>query len=85
MISNLKGKFFIASVRSNYVEPALKLISKYLPNADVKLENLYNDVELILWGGDVVLRSNFAPLTQLLVDVRIYNLKLLRNRMERRQ
>lgn len=73
MISNIDGKFFISSIRSNYVDPALNLVSKYLPEVDVKFDNLYNDVELILWGSDTVLRSNFAPLTQLLVEVGCYH------------
>lgn len=70
MISTVKDKLFISSIRSNYVNPALKLVSKYLPNIDVTLENLYNDVELILWGSDSVFSTNFAPLTQLVVEVR---------------
>lgn len=48
----------------------MKLVSKYLPNTDVTPENLYQDVELILWGNDVVFNTNFAPLTELVVEVR---------------
>lgn len=69
MISTVKDKLFIYSIRNNYIYPAMKLVSKYLPNTDVTPENLYQDVELILWGNDVVFNTNFAPLTELVVEV----------------
>lgn len=48
---------------------ALRVAGKYLPDADLNLDNLYANVRLILWGADNLLRSDFAPLTQLIVEV----------------
>ncbi|XP_053971741.1 UDP-glucuronosyltransferase 2B19-like [Hylaeus volcanicus] len=55
--------------RDDYATYALRIVGKYLPDTDVNLDNLYGDVRLILWGADTVLRSDFAPLTQLIVEV----------------
>lgn len=57
------------TVRDEYIIYALRIAGKYLPHTDVNLDNLYDDVHLILWGADVILRSDFAPLTQLIVEV----------------
>ncbi|XP_031828069.1 uncharacterized protein LOC116425035 [Nomia melanderi] len=55
--------------RDEYAAYALRIVGKYLPEAGLNLDNLYADVRLILWGGDSILRSYFAPLTQLIVEV----------------
>lgn len=60
-----------STVRDEYAVYALQIAKKYLPHTSLNIDNLYTDVRLILWGADVVLRSDFAPLTQLIVEVRI--------------
>ena len=55
--------------RDEYAAYALRIAGKYLPDTDLNLDNLYADVRLILWGADVVLRSDFAPLTQMIVEI----------------
>lgn len=52
-----------------YVTPALKLVDKYLPNEGETLDNLYNDVDLVFWGGDTVLRYDVASVSQMLIEV----------------
>ncbi|XP_014482190.1 PREDICTED: UDP-glucuronosyltransferase 1-7C-like [Dinoponera quadriceps] len=58
-----------SAARNNYLPPVLDLVAKYLPDIDTNMKHLYSDVRLVLWGADPVLRSNFASLTQLLVEV----------------
>ncbi|KOC63182.1 UDP-glucuronosyltransferase 2C1 [Habropoda laboriosa] len=58
-----------STAREEFAVYALRIAEKYLPNTGLNLDNLYADVRLILWGADVVLRSDFAPLTQLIVEV----------------
>ncbi|CAK9803211.1 UDP-glucuronosyltransferase 2C1 (Fragment) [Anthophora plagiata] len=58
-----------STAREEYAAYALRIAGKYLPDTGLNLDNLYADVRLILWGADVVLRSDFAPLTQLIVEV----------------
>nr|XP_003706617.1 PREDICTED: uncharacterized protein LOC100878353 [Megachile rotundata] len=58
-----------STTRDEYVAYALRIAGKYLPDTGLNLDNLYTDVRLILWGSDVVLRSDFVPLTQLIVEV----------------
>lgn len=58
-----------STAREEYAAYALRIAGKYLPDTGLNLDNLYADVRLILWGADVVLRSDFAPLTQLVVEV----------------
>ncbi|XP_076623308.1 UDP-glucuronosyltransferase 2B19 [Colletes latitarsis] len=55
--------------RDEYAAYALRIAGKYLPDTGYNLDNLYSDVRLILRGADVLLRSDFAPLTQLIVEV----------------
>lgn len=57
------------TIRDEYIIYALRIVGKYLPHTNLNLDNLYDDVHLILWGADVILRSDFAPLTQLIVEV----------------
>ncbi|EFN78957.1 UDP-glucuronosyltransferase 2A3 [Harpegnathos saltator] len=54
---------------SDYLFHVSSLVTKYLPDVNVDIKDLYSDVRLVLWGGDTVLRSNFVPLTQLFVEV----------------
>lgn len=73
--TSFAGKSMFSNAKSNYLIPALRLVTKSLPNVNVDLDHLYSDVRLALWGADTVLRSNFASLTQSLVEVgRIYRL-----------
>lgn len=68
--TSFAGRSISSSAKNDYLVPALRLIAKYLPDVNIDLEHLYSDVRLVLWGADTVLRSDFAPLTQLLVEVR---------------
>lgn len=67
--TNMSRRSIFYTVRDEYIIYALRIAGKYLPHTDVNLDNLYDDVHLILWGADVILRSDFAPLTQLIVEV----------------
>ena len=58
-----------STTRDEYVAYALRIAGKYLPDTGLNLDNLYTDLRLILWGSDVILRSDFVPLTQLIVEV----------------
>ncbi|OAD59649.1 UDP-glucuronosyltransferase 2A1 [Eufriesea mexicana] len=58
-----------STVRDEYTVYALQIAKKYLPHTNLNIDNLYTDVRLILWDADVILRSDFAPLTQLIVEV----------------
>lgn len=59
-----------SKARDEYAAHALRIARKYLPDTGLNLDNLYADVRLILWGADAILRLDFAPLTQLIVEVR---------------
>lgn len=67
--TNMSRRSIFYTVRDEYIIYALRIVGKYLPHTDLNLDNLYDDVHLILWGADVILRSDFAPLTQLIVEV----------------
>lgn len=67
--TSFSGKSIFSTAKNNYVIPTLRLAAKYLPNVNVDLEHLYSNIRLVLWGADTVLRSNFASLTQLFVEV----------------
>lgn len=67
--TSFSGKSIFSTAKNNYVVPTLRLATKYLPDVNVDLENLYSNIRLVLWGADTVLRSNFASLTQLLVEI----------------
>ncbi|XP_012216376.1 UDP-glucuronosyltransferase 2C1 [Linepithema humile] len=67
--TSFSGKSTYSIAKNNYVTPTLRLAAKYLLNVNVDLEHLYSDIRLVLWGADTVLRSNFASLTQLLVEI----------------
>ncbi|XP_020282917.1 UDP-glucuronosyltransferase 2B30-like [Pseudomyrmex gracilis] len=59
-----------SNAKNNYLSPALRLVCKYLTcDANVEFDRLYSDVRLVLWGADTVLRSNFASLTEMLVQI----------------
>lgn len=59
-----------SNAKNNYLSPAVRLVCKYLTcDANIEFDRLYSDVRLVLWGADTVLRSNFASLTELLVQV----------------
>ncbi|XP_032679893.1 UDP-glucuronosyltransferase 1-6-like [Odontomachus brunneus] len=61
--------FLFHNVKINYHFHILRLLTKYLPNANNDIKDDYSDVRLVLWGADTVLRSSFASLTQLLVEI----------------
>lgn len=65
----LTGRSIFSATRNDYQIPALRLTTKYISDWH-DFEHLYSDVRLVLWGGDRVLRSDFASLTELLVVVR---------------
>ncbi|XP_072767075.1 uncharacterized protein [Anoplolepis gracilipes] len=67
--TSFAGRSIVSTTKNGYLTPALKLATKYLPDVNFDLDHLYSDVRLVLWGADTVLRSNFAFLTQLLVEV----------------
>jgi len=67
--TSFSGKTIFSTVKNDYLTPALRLAIKHLPDINIDLEHLYSDVRLVLWGGDTVLRSDFASLTELLVEV----------------
>jgi hypothetical protein len=67
--TSFAGKFIFSNAKNNYLIPALQLAKKHLPDTHIDLDHLYADVRLLLWGVDTVLRSNFAPLTQSLIEV----------------
>lgn len=75
--TSFSGKTISSAAKNNYVAPTLRLATKYLPDVNIDLENLYSNIRLVLWGADTVLRSNFASLTQLFVEVRKLCIKLL--------
>ncbi|XP_057321404.1 putative UDP-glucuronosyltransferase ugt-58 [Microplitis mediator] len=67
---NLNLKSISSYAQNNYVNQALKLIKTYIKNfQDTKLDDLYSDVKVFLWGGDPILRVNFAPLTHQLIEI----------------
>lgn len=65
----LKRSIF-SDVKNNYLIPAIRLAVESLSSVNIDLEHLYSNVRLVLWGGDRVLRSDFASLTELFVEVR---------------
>lgn len=67
--TSFAGRSIFSTVKNGYLTPALKLTTIYLPDVNFDLDHLYSDVRLVLWGADTVLRSNFAFLTQLLVEI----------------
>lgn len=67
--TSFSGRTIFSSVKNDYLIPALRLATKYLPDVNIDLEHLYSDVRLVLWAGDTALRSDFAPLTELLVKI----------------
>ncbi|XP_076285881.1 UDP-glucuronosyltransferase 2B31 isoform X3 [Lasioglossum baleicum] len=67
--TSLSRKSIFSVARDEYAVYALRIGGKYLPETGLNLDNLYTDVRLILWGSDVVLRSDFASLTPLIVEV----------------
>ncbi|XP_011873448.1 PREDICTED: UDP-glucuronosyltransferase 1-7C-like [Vollenhovia emeryi] len=67
--TSFSGRTIFSAAKNDYLIPALRLVAKHLPDVNVDLEHLYSDVRLVLWGGDAVLRSDFASLTELLVEV----------------
>lgn len=67
--TSFAGRSIFSTVKNSYLTPALKLSTTYLPDVNFDLDHLYSDVRLVLWGADTVLRSNFAFLTQLLVEI----------------
>lgn len=67
--TSFAGRSIFSAVKQDYLIPALKLATKYLPDVKFDLDHLYSDVRLVLWGADTVLRSSFAVLTQFLVEV----------------
>lgn len=58
-----------STARDEYAAHALQIAGKYLPDTGLNLDNLYADVRLILWGADAILRLDYAPLTQLIVEI----------------
>lgn len=66
---NFTRKSSSVNVYRNYINPALALSEKFLPNVKINQEDLYSNVKLVLWGADTVLRSEFAPLTQSIIEV----------------
>lgn len=58
-----------STARDEYAVYALRIVGKYLPDISLNLDNLYADVRLILWDADVILRSDYALLTQLIVEI----------------
>ncbi|XP_011303100.1 UDP-glucuronosyltransferase 1-8 [Fopius arisanus] len=67
--ANVNTQRVIAHVESNFVNPAMKIATKYVSNVDDTLDELYSNVELFLWGGDPILRTDFASLTQRFVEI----------------
>lgn len=67
--TSFSGRSIFSTAKNDYLIPALRLASKYLPDVNIDLEHLYSDVRLVLWGGDTVLRSDFASLTDLFVEI----------------
>ncbi|XP_015438206.1 PREDICTED: uncharacterized protein LOC107193316 [Dufourea novaeangliae] len=67
--TSFSRRSIFSAARDKYAAYALRIAGKYLPDTGLNLDNLYADVRLILWGADVLLRSDFAPLTQLIVEV----------------
>lgn len=77
LLTSFSGRTIFSTAKNDYLTPVLRLATKYLPNVNIDLEHLYSDVRLVLWGGDTVLRSDFASLTELLVEVRKMYINLL--------
>lgn len=75
--TSFSGKSLFSSVKNDYLTPAIRLAVEFLPFVNIDLEHLYSDVRLVLWGGDTVLRSDFASLTELFVEVRKIHINLL--------
>lgn len=67
--TNLAWGSISSNVLSNYVTPAIQIAKKHLNNLNISRDNLYSDVRLVLWGADTILRTDFASLTQMLVEV----------------
>lgn len=67
--TSFSGRTIFSTAKNGYISPALRLATKYLSDINIDLEHLYSDVRLVLWGGDTVLRSDFASLTELFVEV----------------
>lgn len=67
--ASLARRTLLCTARDDYVYHALRIVEQYVSDTNYNWEHLYSDVRLILWGRDVVLRSDFASLTQYLVEV----------------
>lgn len=69
LYNSFSSKSVASSVETNYALPALRLAEKYLKDFEGNLQTFYSDVDLVLWNMDPILRSDYAYLTPLLVDV----------------
>ncbi|XP_012542401.2 UDP-glucuronosyltransferase 2B4 [Monomorium pharaonis] len=68
VLTSFSGKSLFSAVKNDYLVPVIRLAIESL-SVNIDLEHLYSDVRLVLWGGDTVLRSDFASLTDLLVEI----------------
>lgn len=59
----------LSTARDDYGTNALRVAEQHIPDVTLTTATLYSDVRLILWGSDVILRSNFASLTQYIVEI----------------
>ncbi|KAL0122556.1 hypothetical protein PUN28_007334 [Cardiocondyla obscurior] len=69
LLTSFSGRSIFLAAKNGYLAPVLQLGNKYLQDVSIDLEHLYSDVRLVFWGGDTILRSDFASLTELLVGV----------------
>lgn len=76
-IENLNLKYFLYTNENNYIAPTQRMLREKNFRFDLPLEELYLNVQLVLWGADPILRVNFALLTQLVAEVRDFPLTSL--------
>ena len=68
-VDNLNLKYLIYSLEKNYISLAQKFLREKSVGNNLPINELYSNVQLVLWGADPILRVNFALLTQLVAEV----------------
>lgn len=67
--NNVNYKTIIGRSKNNYITPTINLMKKYIKNYDYdNIDDLYLNIELLFWGGDSILRNNFAKLTNRFIE-----------------
>ncbi|KYN04395.1 PREDICTED: uncharacterized protein LOC108772854 [Cyphomyrmex costatus] len=67
--TSFSRRSIFSTIKNNYFIPVLREVNHFIRDVNIDLEYHYSNVRLVLWGGDPVLRSDFASLTELLLVI----------------